>query len=307
MPFKVPAVYNPNSTWSLQSEKSPSVPRTVYPSSACRMKAPPAYKPISASAAQRRTDPPAYRPQSHDPGREKITPPRSAQFIQRNTAKPTMQPPVYRPNNATSMQPKILLSQRENNRSLPQAPMTRPSCGSRSSAVLQLFRLIGGGSYLGGFPSFGTPITPYLTPATKDQVYLEAQHDPSKAHLFQPTFGGPVWKYKCIYCEGDPLVNTPDACWHERGLTQVDHIYPWSTIIANPGTYYPGINALSQNHMQAAHNDLDNLRIVCTGHNATAKKGGNSGYNTKILMGIPFLVHHKQKDGRNDRSVYDFY
>ena len=169
-------------------------------------------------------------------------------------------------------------------------------------------------SYLGAvagnrFTSYGAPVTPYLTNATKDHVYQQAQLDGSKARQFTTAFGRTVWKYKCIYCEADDTVTSAEACWHVRESTQVDHRIPWNAIAANYTTYYHWINTGDPdfaNHCQAIHNDLDNLHIVCTNHNSTSQKGKKKDFHRKKVMSIPFLVHHKiGSSGEGMSSVYD--
>ncbi len=293
-------------------------------------KAPPVFRPVqtrsvspspaSANAMQPKLPlgaPPVYRPApSHLPlrqfGTSSIQRTASAIASHRSIGQiPQPQHSRYRPN-PEALGGVLKRAGTPLQRKLPVTPLTTPARlpahPQPQTGVVQRFAVLGGISLVPpNFPGFGAPVTPYLTDATKNQVYTNAQADPTKAQQFQPAFGPAVWKYKCIYCEADPTVITADGCWHVRESTQVDHIIPWALIAGNPGAYYPFLNPGNANHMQAGHNDLHNLHIVCANHNAKGQKGNKPDYHSSKVMSIPFLTHHKQGASGALSPVYDVF
>ena len=150
---------------------------------------------------------------------------------------------------------------------------------------------------------FGSPQSPSFITATVNHIYNNATR-----RLATPKFGPPFFQYQCAYCVADPKIMTMDACWHQRESTQIDHIVPFSSIrnsamynrhiqdFINAGVAPFGsvaINWANPQHVQIIYNDLDNLHVVCTAHNSNSHKGSSEIFNTKMMMGIPNLVIHK--------------
>ncbi|WP_375738029.1 hypothetical protein [Pseudomonas boanensis] len=105
-----------------------------------------------------------------------------------------------------------------------------------------------------------------------------------KIHSDQPYF-------RCIYCDLDNSLSGlgESRRFHPAHLVQFDHITPWASIVSNFGAYYgsedkeyliqlghianpafgsPDAWSLSNLKVRdLLYNDLDNLHIVCTGHN----------------------------------------
>ena len=107
--------------------------------------------------------------------------------------------------------------------------------------------------------------------------------------------------FRCIYCVHDNTKNNECCQWHPLHLCQYDHIIPFSQILNNPETYYsnqlemkngnlkfkdlqkaknaesPDIGELfflsykPNLYFKAIYNDVDNLHIICAGHNQNKK------------------------------------
>lgn len=107
--------------------------------------------------------------------------------------------------------------------------------------------------------------------------------------------------FRCIYCQLDPRLQGmhPDRQVHPESLCQVDHIVPFAQVLRNVHQYYTpndyqrvvftgvvpnptlsrvpvGWNMADPVQRTILYNDIDNLHIVCTGHNQ--EKGDQLNY-----------------------------
>jgi hypothetical protein len=150
--------------------------------------------------------------------------------------------------------------------------------------------------------NFGVPVTPSFENETELRVEYE-----SEKKIAYDSFGRSVTLYRCKYCVADSTITHDDATWHPGNLMQIDHIRPFATIkntrqydhlIVELKRY--GIAPIDAVHIdwgdfqqvQIIYNDLDNLQLVCTGHNQ--HKRANGKYHQERIMSIANLVLHKK-------------
>lgn len=138
--------------------------------------------------------------------------------------------------------------------------------------------------------------TPTFQPPTRNEVKTKMINNGRRVLVHQG-----VEYFHCIYCQLDPRLQGLNIHrqYHPESLCQIDHIVPFAVVLQNVHNYYtpadyqqlalrgfvanPGLGQAPaswdmRNLLQRAvlYNDIDNLHIVCTGHNQ--EKGDQLNY-----------------------------
>jgi hypothetical protein len=256
--------------------------------------------------------PPVYRPQASATPRSPAPAFGRAQAVQAKTM--TSAPPVYRPQSAptpaNAAAPRIGATSPRTASSIDQGRMRAPAArtplpvSAHGQKAVQRFRLAQ------PLDSFGAPQAPSLTVATRGAVVaatIDSSLAPIRGGPSDPDIGGEHAErhFHCLYC-AQKRFSVPRQL-HPQELTAIDHIDPSSNFLKgnvyasprNPRLNFDHVSGvvdagrleidehadeeMRRLYRQIIYNDLDNLHIVCAGHNQS--KGGQVDFHHHQLSG----------------------